>query len=251
MSIWNALARLFRAPPGASVAEGPGVSEVIAAGDKLDWPRILRAAGFADPDTWARVIDPAARKWQINTPKRAAAFAATVGHESAGGTRMVENLNYAAKALPQKFGPHRGMTPEIAWQIGRLEDDRGAVMRPADQRAIANLVYGGEWGARNLGNTKPGDGWLYRGRGPTQLTGKGNYMQASIATGLPLVSHPEMAEEPKAGAEIAAWFWAEVKKCNPMADRGDIEAWRRAINGGLNGLADVTARYQRALAVQG
>jgi putative chitinase len=163
----------------------------------------------------------------------------------------VENLNYSAKALPVKFGPHRGMTAEIARQIGRIENDRGAVLRAADQRAIANLVYGGAWGARELGNTQPGDGWRFRGRGPTHLTGRANYADAARMTGLPLIDRPELAEEPAAGCVIAAWFWADVKRCNPLADAGAVEAWRRAINGGLNGLEDVRRRYEAALRVAG
>jgi putative chitinase len=214
-----------------------------------DWVMILREVGFAEPAAWAaHLAFPAARRG-IHAGKRAAAFAATIAHESDGGRRLVESLNYSTKALPTKFSPHRGMNAEIAQRIGRMENERGAVLRMADQRAIANTVYGGHWGRINLGNTEPDDGWRFRGRGLIQITGRDGYRRAADATGLPLVDRPELAEEFDAAAEIAAWTWAAWKGCNPMADAGDVLAWRRAINGGLNGLDDVRQRYEAALRV--
>ena len=97
----------------------------------------------------------------------------------------------------------------------------------------------------------PCDGWRYRGRGLIQLTGKDAYSRAADATGLPLVSDPDLAATPEAAAEVACWTWAVWKDCNPLADAGDIERWRKAINGGLNGLQDVKARYAQALRVAG
>jgi putative chitinase len=251
MSFWESIARLFRAPPGATVAEGPKLQiPVVSVGDGPDWPRVLRAAGFADPDRWAAALRSSASRYAINRPRRVAGFAATIGHESGGGVRLVESLNYSAKALPSKFGPHRGMNAEVAQRIGRLENDRGAVLRAADQRAIANTVYGGSWGRIHLGNTEPDDGWRFRGRGLIQVTGRDGYRRAEEATGLPLLDRPELAEEFDAAAEIACWAWSVWKGCNPLADDGAVQDWRRAINGGLNGLDDVQRRYDAALAVQ-
>jgi putative chitinase len=250
MSIWQSFARLFaRAPAPAPAPGAPPAIPVLAVGDGVDWPRVLRAVGFADPDRWAAALRGLAARYAINRPHRVAAFAATIGHESGGGVRLVESLNYSTKALPTKFGPHRGMNAELAQRIGRMENERGAVLRMADQRAIANAVYGGHWGRINLGNTEPDDGWRFRGRGLIQITGRDGYRRAADATGLPLVDRPELAEEFDAAAEIAAWTWAVWKNCNWSADAGDVLAWRRAINGGLNGLSDVKARYEAALKV--
>lgn len=248
MTFWQ---RIFGRGP-APVTEAPkSAIPVVAVGEGIDWPRVLRAAGFADPDRWAAALRGSASRYAITRPRRAAAFAATIGHESAGGVRLVESLNYSAKALPAKFGPHRGMNAEVAQRIGRLENDRGAVLRPADQRAIANTIYGGTWGRIHLGNTEPDDGWRFRGRGLIQVTGRDGYQRAANATGLPLLERPELAEEIDAAAEIACWAWAVWKQCNPMADQGAIEDWRRAINGGTFGLDDVKRRYEAALRVAG
>jgi putative chitinase len=245
------LSRLFaRAPAPATPMPAPAIP-VVAVGEGTDWPRVLRAAGFADPDRWAAALRQSASRYAINRPRRVAAFAATIGHESAGGVRLVESLNYSAKALPAKFGTHRGMNAEVAQRIGRLENDRGAVLRAADQRAIANTIYGGAWGRIHLGNTEPDDGWRFRGRGAIMVTGRDGYQRAANATGLPLLERPELAEEIDAAAEIACWTWAVWKQCNPMADQGAMEDWRRAINGGTFGLDDVRRRYDAVLRVAG
>jgi putative chitinase len=250
-----ALSRLFTRGPGGGDAAVAAISRgqvpVVPFDGGPDWPRVLRAVGFADPDRWAAALRGPAARYEIDRPLRVAAFGATIGHESGGGVRLVESLNYSAKALPAVFGVHRGMSAEVARRLGRIENDRGAVLRVADQRAIANLVYGGGWGRVNLGNTDPDDGWRFRGRGLIQITGRDGYRRAAEATGLPLVDRPELAEEFDAAAEIACWTWSVWKGCNRMADAGQVEGWRRAINGGLNGLADVRGRYDAALRVAG
>lgn len=244
MTIWqsiaSALAALFRAPPGATVAEGPKPAvPVVAVGDEPDWPAILRAAGFADPDKWAEAVAPAARRRGIHAGRRAAAFAATIAHESDGGRVLTENLNYSTAGLratwPARFGA------ADADMLGRR------LGQDADQRGIAERAYGARMGNGPEGS---GDGWKYRGRGLIQLTGRDAYAEAAKATGLPLVQSPDLAIDPDNAAEIAAWTWAVWKGCNHLADAGQVEPWRRAINGGTNGLENVRARYQRALGVQ-
>jgi putative chitinase len=86
-----------------------------------------------------------------------------------------ENLNYSVQALIKKFGRHRISVAE-AEKYGR----KGG--RPADQRAIANTIYGGEWGRDNLGNTEPDDGWLFRGGGLAQITGRTNFTKFGMAS---------------------------------------------------------------------
>lgn len=233
--------RLFARPPGAVVSEGPIVPgvPVHAIGDP-NWLAILRAAGFARPDVWAEHIAGPARRFGITAGRRAAAFAATIGHESAGGEMLVESLNYSPEGLRATW-PAR-FSPGDAQRMGRVGD------RPADQRAIAERAYGGRMGNAGEGG---GDGWLYRGRGLIQITGRDAYRQATDATGIPLVQHPDLAERPNTAGAVACWVWAEWKGCNRMADAGDIQGWRRAINGGLIGLDDVTRRYAAALRVAG
>jgi putative chitinase len=216
-----------------------------------DWPAILRAAGFVQAEMWAGHIAGPARRWEITAGKRAAAFAATNGHESGGGETLTESLNYRYDRLVPLFnGRTVRITPAEAQQFGRVENN-GRVVRAADQQAIANIVYGGEWGRLNLGNTQPGDGWRFRGRGLTQITGRDAYARAGEATGLPLLQQPDLAVQPNVAASVACWVWAGWKGCNRLADAGNVEGWRRAINGGVNGLEDVRQRYEAALRVAG
>jgi predicted chitinase/lysophospholipase L1-like esterase len=103
-------------------------------------------------------------------------------------------------------------------------------------------------GRRGLGNTEPGDGRRYKGRGPIQLTGRANYRAAGRALGLDLENNPELVATPEVGFRVAAWFWRS-RGLNEIAERGDFREVTRRINGGYNGLAARTAYYDRALGV--
>lgn len=108
-------------------------------------------------------------------------------------------------------------------------------------------------GRRDLGNIRPGDGVRYKGRGLIQLTGRANYARAGARLGLPLEAEPALAAEPATSLRIACDYWVD-RRINAPADRDDLEAVTRAVNGGLNGLADRRAcliRARRALATRG
>jgi putative chitinase len=99
---------------------------------------------------------------------------ATVYHEVGGKMQPIrESMNYSVNGLLKTFGRHRISTAD-----GRKYGRSGS--RKADQVTIANIVYGGEWGRKNLGNTQPGDGWKYRGGGLPQDTGRRNYRLAGL-----------------------------------------------------------------------
>ena len=103
-------------------------------------------------------------------------------------------------------------------------------------------------GRADLGNTQPGDGSKYRGRGLIQITGRANYEACGEALGLDLIKQPELLEKPQHACMSAAWFWA-TKGLSTLADEGKFETITRRINGGLNGLADRQMLYARALKV--
>ncbi|MEN5116900.1 LysM peptidoglycan-binding domain-containing protein [Luteimonas sp. TWI662] len=103
-------------------------------------------------------------------------------------------------------------------------------------------------GRADLGNTQPGDGERYKGRGYIQVTGRHNYTEAGRALGLDLVNNPELAAQPENAARIAAWYW-ESRGINAAADAGNFTQVTRLINGGTNGLADREAYYARASAI--
>lgn len=92
-------------------------------------------------------------------------------------------------------------------------------------------------GRKDLGNTEPGDGKRFMGRGLIQITGRANYAKAGDALGLPLTDQPELLEQPTNAALSAAWFW-NTHGLNELADAGDFDTITRRINGGTNGIAD-------------
>ena len=187
-------------------------------------PNAGRQAGVFVP-----ALNVAMNKFAIVTRLRIAAFIAQVGHESGQLTRLVENLNYSAEGL-MKTWPSR-------FDLVRAT----AAARKPEQ--IANIAYGGR-----MGNTAPGDGWKYRGRGLIQATGKTNYVACGDALGVGLINHPELLEQPQYAALSAAWYWS-VNGLNTLADAGDLAKITRRINGGLNGQADRQGLYDKALKV--
>ncbi|MCU0696659.1 MAG: LysM peptidoglycan-binding domain-containing protein [Myxococcaceae bacterium] len=100
-------------------------------------------------------------------------------------------------------------------------------------------------GRRDLGNTQPGDGRRYKGRGPIQLTGRANYRAAGEALGIDLERNPERAADPDVAFRIATWYW-QSRGLNGLADQGNFREITRRINGGYNGMADRQRYYERA-----
>jgi len=103
-------------------------------------------------------------------------------------------------------------------------------------------------GRKDLGNTSPGDGVKYKGRGPIQITGKANYAAAGKALGIDLVNHPELAATPQVGFQTAAWYW-NTHNLNQYADQNtqaSFDKITKSINGGYNGKADRDQRWNTA-----
>lgn len=101
--------------------------------------------------------------------------------------------------------------------------------------------------AKTLGNTKPGDGAKYKGRGFIQITGKYNYRKAGQAIGVDLVKNPALAEDPAIAAKIAVWFWKH--RVQPKVDNwNDVRDVTKPINPGLNGLEDRQENFKDYLA---
>ncbi|MGA9521082.1 MAG: glycoside hydrolase family 19 protein [Myxococcaceae bacterium] len=101
-------------------------------------------------------------------------------------------------------------------------------------------------GRRDLGNTQPGDGTRYKGRGPIQLTGRANYRAAGKALGIDLENNPTRAADPDVAFRVATWYWSS-RNLNQYADSGDFSTITKRINGGYNGAADRNRYYQSAL----
>lgn len=103
-------------------------------------------------------------------------------------------------------------------------------------------------GRADLGNTHPGDGKRYMGRGYLQYTGRANYAQLSASLGIDAVEDPTLLEKPLWAAKSAGLYWS-THKLNALADIDDIKTITKRINGGLNGLDDREARRTRMLRV--
>lgn len=99
-------------------------------------------------------------------------------------------------------------------------------------------------GRADLGNTQPGDGVRYKGRGPIQVTGRANYRKFGRAIGIDIERHPEIAALPSVGLHLALEYWRD-RKLNVLADADDVEGITRRINGGLNGIADRKGRLSQ------
>jgi len=107
-------------------------------------------------------------------------------------------------------------------------------------------------GRADLGNTQPGDGFRYRGRGLIQVTGRANYMRAAAALGIDCVNHPELLEQPVNACRSAGDFWRS-RGLNELADVGMFEKITHRINGGMNGYPQrvvIWDRAKRALGVE-
>ncbi|OZE92439.1 hypothetical protein CH298_02585 [Rhodococcoides fascians] len=127
-------------------------------------------------------------------------------------------------------------------------------------RYMEEIASGDAYDTRtDLGNTPEvdGDGRLYKGRGPIQLTGKNNYRSFSRwAAGKGLVDDPEYfvknplrVSEPHWGFLAAAFYWTVSRRMNDFADRQDLVGATYAVNGGQNGIDDRRKFYYRALAL--
>lgn len=178
-------------------------------------------------------------KYKINTPLRIAHFLAQCDHESAHFQIFKENLNYSAKALantwPKRFAlsQQKPYVPNsIAYSIQRQPE------------RIANFVY-----SNRLGNgpIESGDGWKFVGRGAIQLTGRDNYTEYSKYQygDTRILSNPDVLTKPFDAINSAGWYWKNAE-INSKADRDDIEAVTRAVNGGLVGIESRIETLERA-----
>ena len=138
-------------------------------------------------------------------------------------------------------------TQRVAAFIAQIGHESGQLkyMREIWGPTAAQARYEGR---ADLGNTHPGDGSKYRGRGLIQITGRANYKTCGEALGLDLINQPELLEKPQHACMSAAWFWA-TRGLNTLDDEGKFDTITRRINGGLNGQADRQTLYSRALKV--
>ena len=190
-------------------------------------------------DMWFEAIEEIFPKYEINTVERIAGFIAQCAHESNNFRSLEENLNYSEDALLRVFGRYFGKAPKAS-----------ASEYARNPEMIANRVYNDEFRKYKMGNTQPGDGWMFRGRGLKQLTGRENYTKFGKSVKMSAEQAAEYVATEKGAIESACWFWKN-KKLNAIADTGDIKKLTKVINGGDIGLADRTSRYDSAIEILG
>ncbi len=145
--------------------------------------------------------------YEINTMLRASAFLAQIAHES-GELRFMEEI-WGPTAQQKKYEP------------------------PSDL-------------ARTLGNTQPGDGKRYKGRGPIQITGRANYKKYGDLLGVDLEGNPDLAATPQFAFSTAGLFW-KTRGLNELADVQDFITITKRINGGTTGLNERQRYYETAM----
>ena len=162
---------------------------------------------LAEYEALLPAYEQAMRDAQINNINRAAQWAAQLGHESVGLSALEEFASGAAYE-----------------------------------------------GRADLGNTQPGDGVRYKGRGAIMVTGRANYRNLSrwahaegmAPTPTYFEDNPKALQSTEHAFVGAVWYWTVARpNLNAQADRDDLEAVTRSINGGLNGLADRRQRLNR------
>lgn len=180
---------------------------------------------------WVAPIKDACHRFEIDKIRRVAAFVAQMAVESAGFTRLEENLRYSAKRLTEVW-PRRFPTLDAAKPYA------------ANPQKLANKVYAGRMGN---GDEASGDGWTFRGGGPLQVTGRDNWTAFAKAMGLSVDAALAYGRTVAGGVMAAAWFW-ESNDLNRLADTPGVADESRRINGGDNGLADRKAKFDALIA---
>ena len=183
---------------------------------------------------WHSALSQCLQDYDINTPRRVAAFIAQCSHESGGFKFLSENLNYRAESLMRVWPKY-------------FKDLATAQRYAHNPERIANRAYANRMGN---GDEASGDGWRFCGRGLIQLTGRDNYQSFADSIETELEDIPHYLATFEGAVQSACWFW-ETNNLNKWADAGDISTLTKKINGGTLGLDDRMKHYAHALHVLG
>lgn len=251
-------------PATYTVQKGDSLSKIAQAllGDGSRWPElyaanrdILSDPNLIHPDqqlkipgAQAAVVENKPTEAAVN-PTPAPAFAAK-GALAALGISLTDeeiakatgaplenvktNLPYIVAALKE-----HGITSEdaVIAVLATVAVETGN-FKPIVEQASGNAYEG----RKTLGNTQPGDGPRFKGRGYIQLTGRDNYDRYGKKLGIDLVNNPDRALDPKIAAQILALYFKD-RNIAAKAEQGDVRGVRLAVNGGTNGLA----RFETAI----
>lgn len=170
--------------------------------------------------------------FDIDTPKRQAAFIAQAAHESSLFVHLEEDLYYRDPKRLMRIFP------------SRINSETLAKTLVGNPQGLANTVYANRNGN---GPYVSGDGWRFRGRGLFQLTGRQNYTAAALDLHEPYIDNPDLVAHPADACLTAGWYWNR-NRLNGLADQSDIDGITRAINGpAMAGEQTRRDLYRRAL----
>lgn len=163
--------------------------------------------------------------------------------------QLKQAMPFAADANIKKFIAPLNLTLEkyqintpkrISAFLAQLAHESGSL------RYVEEIASGAAYeGRKDLGNTQPGDGVRFKGRGLIQITGRSNYAALSAALNFDFIKEPEKLELPGAATLSAGWFW-NLKKLNELADIDDFKKITKKINGGYNGYDDRVKHWAKA-----
>ncbi len=160
---------------------------------------------------------------------------ANISHENGAGTIVRESGNYSGPRIIQIFG--------VGKSSARVTEEEAPGLAHNAQ-ALFNRVYGLPGSpklAKELGNTQPGDGYKFRGGGDLQLTGRDAYTRIGHMTGHPeIVDDPDLLADPAISFRVAVAEFATIPGCLAAAAKKQTTIVRRKVNGGTNGLSEVT-----------
>ncbi|OLV19522.1 glycoside hydrolase family 19 protein [Deinococcus marmoris] len=194
-------------------------------------PDIIRRAvpRHPDPQAAAAALDEACERYGVTTRPAVAMLLAQLTHESSI-MPVSENLNYSTEAM---MGAWDRRFPTVASTLPYVRN-------PVK---LGNYAYGGR-----MGNVNPGDGFLFRGRGYMQITGRDMYRAIGRAIGLDLESQPDLLLTHRASA-LSALELCKRKGLLGILGGGDVDRVSRTINGGDNGLKHRAELYHRFMQI--
>lgn len=185
----------------------------------------------------ADALDKICPLYGISTPDIMHEFIARLMVECAEFTDFEENLSYSPQRLMEVW-PNRFPTLQVASNFAR------------NPEKLANYVYGSR-----LGNIKPGDGWLFRGSGPIQMTGREivtqftRYVNQKFSWNYTPEQVAELLRKDLIiGVHSACWYFAIAKRLIPLAIDDKMKEIVKRINGWYNGLKETQTYYERAKA---
>jgi putative chitinase len=198
----------------------------------IDALKLVTSVAFNALPNYLESIDTSAallNQSEINTPLRLAHFFAQALLETGGFTITRESMNYSAPRLMEIFGVNR--------HSAAITEAEAAILAH-DEKGIAERVYGlgNPSKAKELGNIRAGDGFLYRGNGVLQMTGRGAHAKIGAACGVDFENNPDLATAAEHALKPAVEEWSQ-SGLNDFADKDDIRTITLRINGGFNGFA--------------